>query len=231
MGGNPENPWACVVGDRKLEAAAHLLRRRFRDSPRILAVGCGDGTEAAVLAELLDCEIVGVDVVDGFHPDAARRVELVRADARQLPFPDNSFDVVFSYHALEHIPEADKALQEIGRVVRPKGSLWIGTPNRSRLLGYLGSRDASARDKVMWNLEEWLMRVRGRFRNELGAHAGFTGSELREMLESEFEAVEDETSAYYALLYARHQWLLATLERLRLGRYVYPAIYFAAERR
>jgi len=171
--------------------------------------------------------MTGVDILDRFHPGARRRVELVAADARRLPFAESSFDVVFSYHALEHIPQAHEAVAEMRRVLRPAGGFWIGTPNRSRLVGYLGSRDASARHKVLWNVNEWWTRLRGRFRNELGAHAGFTSREMRALLESEFDVVENETSAYYALLYPRHRRLLAAFERLGLDRYVYPSVYFA----
>ena len=215
----------CSSDDPKLEVVTHLLRRRFGRDLDVLAVGCGDGTEAAILADSLGWTITGIDVVDQFHPSARGRVELVVADARELPFPNGSFDLVFSYHALEHIPQADRAIAEMRRVVRDDGALWVGTPNRSRLLGYLGSRDASARDKVVWNLTEWRERIQGRFRNELGAHAGFTTSELCELLAPEFRDVEDETGAYYELLYPRFQGALSVLRRLRLGGYVYPSIY------
>jgi SAM-dependent methyltransferase len=211
--------------DPKLAVVTELLRRRFGRQSRVLAVGCGDGTEAAVLAELLDCDVVGVDVEDRFHPDAHDRVELVVADAAKLPFADRSFDLVFSYHALEHMTRPLEAISEMRRVVRDDGGLWVGTPNRRRLVGYLGSRDASTHDKITWNVSEWLLRVRGRFRNELGAHAGFTRSELRGLLSARFPVVVDETSAYYALLYPRHRRSFALLERLRLAQFVYPAVY------
>jgi SAM-dependent methyltransferase len=220
-------PPDCSPGDPKLEAIASVLERRFGRDLRVLGVGCGDGTEAALLADALGWNMTGVDLLDRFHPSAQQRVELVVADARRLPFADDSFDVVFSYHALEHIPQPGKAVAEMRRVVRTDGGVWVGTPNRRRLIGYLGSRDASARDKVVWNLAEWQERIRGRFRNELGAHAGFTSRELREMLASEFQDVEDETDAYYVLLYPRWRRVLSLLRQLRLCPYVYPSIYFA----
>jgi ubiquinone/menaquinone biosynthesis C-methylase UbiE len=204
---------------------ATLLRRRFGHPGRILVVGCGDGTEAALLAERLEGHVVGVDVDGNFHPSARDRAELLVADARELPFPSGSFDLVFSFHALEHIPSPQEAIAEMRRVVHAAGGFWLGTPNRSRLLGYLGSRDASGYEKVRWNVAEWRLRLSGRFRNELGAHAGFTRRELRRLLEAEFGTVEDETASYYALLYPRHRWLLTVLERSRLSRLVYPSIY------
>ena len=75
----------------------------------------------------------------------------------------------------------------------------------ARLLGYISARRTSLRDKIVWNLVDWRKRLTGRFRNELGAHAGFTQGELRDMLDTCFGVVEDETSAYYALLHQRYK--------------------------
>jgi hypothetical protein len=59
-------------------------------------------------------------------------------------------------------------LREMRRVVRPSGGVWIGTPNRSRLVGYVGSRDTNSSVKIVWNLDDRRLRLRGRFRNALG---------------------------------------------------------------
>ena len=88
--------------------------------------------------------------------EAARRVaaqlgveaEYVVGDARELPFPDDSFDVVFSYSVLQHLAKDDvrRVIAEIRRVLRPGGTAWIEMPNahgplnlvrqaRARLLG------------------------------------------------------------------------------------------------
>ncbi|MCM4164193.1 MULTISPECIES: class I SAM-dependent methyltransferase [unclassified Arenibacter] len=45
----------------------------------------------------------------------------VRADICQLPFAENSFDVIFCNHVLEHIPDDTKAMQELYRVLKPGG--------------------------------------------------------------------------------------------------------------
>ncbi len=183
--------------------------------------------EAALLADLLGSNVVGIDIVDEFHPSASERVSLQVGDALDLPFAEGCFDLVFSFHALEHVSSPKRALAEMRRVVHPDGGFWIGTPNRSRLVGYLGSRDASLRDKFAWNLVDWRARLGGRFRNELGAHAGFARAELREMLRGVFGVVEEETAEYYALLYPGHRRTLAYLEKLGLARFAYPAIYYA----
>ncbi|MEX2642948.1 MAG: class I SAM-dependent methyltransferase [Acetobacterales bacterium] len=61
--------------------------------------------------------------VDAFNPAAD-----VRADLRDLPLPDASFDVLVSSHTLEHVPDDAPALAELGRVVRPGGWAAIMVP-------------------------------------------------------------------------------------------------------
>lgn len=217
---------ACEPGDAKLSAIALLMQERFGLGGRMLVIGCGDGSEAAVLADALDAAVVGIDLAEDFHPEALARVDLLVADARELPFENGSFDLVFSYHALEHIPSPDRVVGEMHRVLRHGGGFWIGTPNRSRIVGYIGSRDASRGDKIRWNIVEWRLRLRRRFRNELGAHAGFTPGELGGLLASRFSVVVDESFAYYSLVYPQFRRLFATAESLNLSRFLYPSVYF-----
>jgi SAM-dependent methyltransferase len=57
--------------------------------------------------------------------------DFVQADAGRLPFPDECFDAVIANHSLEHIHGLPAALREIGRVVRPDGSLFVAVPDAS----------------------------------------------------------------------------------------------------
>ena len=113
------------------------------------------------------------------------------------------------------------------RVLKPGGGWCIGTPNRSRLVGYLGSKDATFREKLLWNAADWKMRVRGKFRNEFGAHAGFTADELSADLASVFGRVVDITADYYNEIYPRHNGALSLIRRLRVAPYLMPSVYFA----
>lgn len=61
-------------------------------------------------------------------------MHLQRGDATSLDFADGRFDCIYSFHALEHIPDYRKALQEMRRVLAPGGTYCIGTPNRLRLV-------------------------------------------------------------------------------------------------
>jgi SAM-dependent methyltransferase len=95
---------------------------------RVLEVGCGWGELAARIAAELDAEVVAVDL-------SPRMVELAReqgidarvADAQQLPFADGEFDCVTANWMLYHVPDLDRALGEMARVLRPGGRLVAAT--------------------------------------------------------------------------------------------------------
>ena len=113
---------------------------------RVLDIGCGAGwfwTQAA--ARLPDrLELTVADRSEGMVAEAVRRISSCAhyarvdgqvADAVALPFADRSFDAVVAMHMLYHVPEPDRAIDELARVLRPGG--WaIVTANR---LGNLGA--------------------------------------------------------------------------------------------
>jgi SAM-dependent methyltransferase len=217
--------------DRKTEALASIIREHVGHRiDRLLVVGCGSGMEAAVLARELGVRVVGVDLHGSFDHSAAAAVELRRGDATRLDFPDGTFDFVFSYHVLEHIPDYDKALAEMERVLSKGGAYCVGTPNRLRMIGYLGSKDATWREKLAWNISDWKARLRGKFRNQYGAHAGFSSGELKAALERAFGQAEEITQRYYQVVYRRQATWVKLLERMRLGRFILPAVYFMGKK-
>jgi SAM-dependent methyltransferase len=93
---------------------------------RILDVGCGDGALAALLtAPQVVCVDQSVAAVEAAR---ARRLDASRADVRNLPFADASFDVVMCNWTLYHVADLDRALSEIARVCRP-GGRFVGAYN------------------------------------------------------------------------------------------------------
>jgi ubiquinone/menaquinone biosynthesis C-methylase UbiE len=211
-------------------AVADIIAQRFSvQAPRILVVGCGSGREAAILAQRLQATVVGIDIEEQFDPEAARLARLQHGDATSMDFPDAAFDLVYSYHALEHIPDYHRALEEMHRVLRAGGTYCIGTPNRGRLIGYVGG-ESSFRQKVEWNLNDWHARLAGRFRNELGAHAGYTAAELREILLQHFGTCNDVTGEYYERLYSRRTGVVRALSAAGMGRILFPSVYFIGTR-
>lgn len=216
--------------DGKTEALAGIIQQWAGPIRRVLVVGCGTGLEAAILAKALNVEVVGIDLDSSFDTLASTMAELRRGDATCLEFEDGVFDFVYSYHALEHIPDFRKALAEMKRVLSDGGSYCIGTPNRSRLVGYLGSKDATLAQKISWNLIDLKARMKGKFRNEFGAHAGFASDELRLELERVFSRVDEITFAYYREVYKRHAGKVGFLEKSGLGKLLFPAVYFLGKK-
>jgi SAM-dependent methyltransferase len=100
---------------------------------------------------------------------AARRVaeqlgveaEYVIGDARALPFPDASFDAVFSYSVLQHLAKADvrTVVAEIRRVLGPGGTVWVEMPNARGPLNLVrqvrrGFASGDRQDVRYWTLPE-----------------------------------------------------------------------------
>ncbi|MGE0789711.1 MAG: class I SAM-dependent methyltransferase [Sandaracinaceae bacterium] len=99
----------------------------------VLEVGCGTGLILGRLAPLAT-RAVGVDVSEGMLDRArARGLTVVHASATELPFGDETFDTVYSVKVLAHVPEIDRALSEISRVLRPGGHAILEFYNRYSL--------------------------------------------------------------------------------------------------
>ena len=94
---------------------------------KVLEIGCGLGTDGAQFAEA-GADYTGVDLTDAAVDLARKRFELFNlpgtfatADAENLDFEDESFDLVYSHGVLHHTPDTQKAINEIHRVLRPGG--------------------------------------------------------------------------------------------------------------
>lgn len=179
------------------------------------------------MAQQLPAEVSGIDLKNEFDPEAAKIATLQTGDATALAFADETFDFIFSYHALEHIDNPVKALQEMRRVMKPGAGFWIGTPNRSRMIGYIGGKNTSFREKISWNILDWKQRIKGEFRNELGAHAGFTSKELHELLAGVFSRVDERTSEYFLSIYENKKSIIGGIQTSGLSRFIYPSVYFS----
>jgi SAM-dependent methyltransferase len=118
--------------ERLVEKAAH--------GSRILDVGCGGGQHAVEVAvKRPDLQLVALDLSAVFLSRAydrakkagvLERVQLVHADAVQLPFPDEAFDHVFSTGSIKHWSDQRRGLAECLRVLKPGGQLLVMEADR-----------------------------------------------------------------------------------------------------
>jgi ubiquinone/menaquinone biosynthesis C-methylase UbiE len=110
--------------DRHLRRVQKYLRPRAAD--RILDVGCSRGWITQAVQRVAPAT-TGIDL----NPEAvANGVThgLRVMDAQQLAFPDASFDKVYSFHCIEHIPNLGAALAEMDRVLKPGGTMLLVYP-------------------------------------------------------------------------------------------------------
>ncbi|HET7039768.1 MAG TPA: class I SAM-dependent methyltransferase, partial [Gemmatimonadales bacterium] len=111
------------AGDERMRLRRAAGLARVRPGARVLDVGCRDAGLKAFLPA--DVRYQGVDIAPEFAgPDI-----LIRDVSEGLPFPDASFDYVFSIEALEHVPAPFTALSEAHRVLTPGGVLVVSVPN------------------------------------------------------------------------------------------------------
>src|SRR5690349_16496927 len=213
------------VFSRKIANCLHLIAPTGTTFARALVVGCGSGEEARELSRRFNCDVDGIDLWDDYFEMMDNdRVRLHVMDAVNMSFPDATFDLLYSFHALEHIEELDAALSEMRRVLKPGAVVFIGTPNKSRALGYLGSA-TTLKMKLIWNLQDLKMRALGRWENKYGAHAGFTARELRRIVASTFGPAVDVSLDYYLGLYAKRAALIRLVHKTGLHKFLFPAVY------
>jgi phosphatidylethanolamine/phosphatidyl-N-methylethanolamine N-methyltransferase len=122
----------------------------------ILEVGIGTGLSLAQYGQ--NCRVTGIDISAAMLERARRRVadgklshvtRLELMNAEQLAFPMSSFDAVVAQYVISAVPNPERALSEIARVVRPGGEIVI----TSRIGAESGSRAM---------IEHWLMPVTSR---------------------------------------------------------------------
>jgi SAM-dependent methyltransferase len=115
---------------------------RLATGTRILELGCGAGS---LWAENLSRLPTSLDVtLSDFSPGmledarrtlgpAAERFRFEVINAQEIPYPDLSFDAVIANHMLYHVPDRERALAAIHRVLRPAGRVYASTVGREHL--------------------------------------------------------------------------------------------------
>lgn len=128
------------------KAAADANQKKIRDTEwdaikefipkgaKFLDVGCGAGYAMKKASDELNCDSFGIDPDPGGHgvgrynTGSTSGLRIKRAEAEALPFDDNTFDVVYCSHVLEHVKDEAQSLKEMKRVLKPGGVLVIGMP-------------------------------------------------------------------------------------------------------
>lgn len=108
----------------------------IQSTDRVLDAGCGRGFFMKYVTELAPCKLTGVDL-DVEHLEIAlaqnrsRGASVSRSYIDPLPFADATFDKIIFSEVLEHLPDDWGGLQELKRVLKPNGLLFLTVPNHN----------------------------------------------------------------------------------------------------
>lgn len=161
---------------------------------RVLEIGCGCGSEAELFVRA-GAHYTAIDLTNAAVSITRRRFQVfslegcfVQGDAENLPFPDGSFDLVYSHGVLHHTPDTARSIREIYRVLSPAGRAVV-------MLYYRGSFNYHVNLRIIRRLRAHLLRIdlgiklaRGIFgesTKHLQRHAELIREDLRSYLDTQ----------------------------------------------
>lgn len=229
-----------LVGESEAEKYKNESRIRYELEPeiielaefdqafnkRVLEIGVGLGSDHMNFA-FAGADLYGIDLTERAIGHTKRRFDLFGiksdlqiADAENLPFPDEYFDIVYSWGVIHHSPDTNRAVDEIYRVLKKDGQAKIMIYNKHSFIGYmLWLRYAFLRGR--FNLS--LAYIYDNYLESPGTKA-YTKSEAQKMF-SKFES----KSIYSKLTHAdllksdagqRHRGILLSLAKLIYPRFL-----------
>ena len=198
----------------------------------ILVAGTGRGDEANQICKIYQLMTIGVDInIKKISFLKEKKLFLQTQDLAALAFKNETFSLIYSYHVLEHVIDPIAVLEELKRVLHANGVLFIGFPNKNRLFSYFGtSQKASLQEKLKWNINDYVHRIRGKFENRFGAHAGFSNNEFLEISSEIFGSVQSVRNQYMTLKYFRFKWIIKLLIISKMAEIFFPSNYFICKK-
>jgi len=123
---------------------------------RVLEIGCGCGSEAERFARAgahytaFDLTVAALSITRKRFELAHLEGRFVKGDAENLPFPDDSFDLVYSHGVLHHTPDTPQTIREVHRVLSPGGRAMV-------MLYYRGSFNYNFNLRIVRRLRALLL--------------------------------------------------------------------------
>jgi ubiquinone/menaquinone biosynthesis C-methylase UbiE len=188
-----------MMAQRTAETHAGFFLPQLIPGWRVLDAGCGPGTITLGIArKVAPGRVTGIDAEDSQFSKAREQreredlnIEFQKAGVYELPFPDGSFNAVFSQALLEHLSDQAAALAELRRVLKPGGLIGVRAGDMGGILvdavsdgpaqalaGYIASRDPNSGDPKV-----------GRKLGRLLRQAGFTVEKMTASYEVITEAL------------------------------------------
>ena len=160
-------------GLHKLIKKSAVNKLDLKNGAKVLDLCCGTGDISKLLADKKEVEkVIGVDfslkmlelsAIKNSH----KKIEYINADCLNLPFEDNSFDAVTIFFGLRNIPDKEKAINEIYRVLKPEGQvLHLDFQNGNRFFDFLFNFFAPLFAKIFTKTSDaykYLVKTKQRF--------------------------------------------------------------------
>lgn len=132
--------------DKHLELI--LKELRIDNGYSVLDLGTGSGYLAFPIAcRYPNCNVIGLDIVEQalnmnrqkVQDNGLKNIRFELYDGLELPFDDSSIDIIVSRYAVHHFPAIEYAFQEIARVLKRGGQLFVSdpTPNKEDTIGFV----------------------------------------------------------------------------------------------
>ena len=134
---------------------------------RVLELGAGDGVQTTVLRGMFP-KVTPVDIAPSGYVEG-----MIIADAADLPFEDDSFDLIFSSNVLEHVEQLDVAFNEMKRVLAPGGIMIHSMPTGTWKIVQLLLRPIASAMKIVRRLLPGVPSGAGRAQE--GSHGSLGG--------------------------------------------------------
>lgn len=126
------------MANRNIDSHAAFFKPYLQPGMKLLDCGCGPGTITLGFAQMIvPGTVIGIDA-EASQINLAREnalkggitnLDFVEGSIYNLPFPDQSFDAVFSHAVLEHLQTPLKAVRQLFRVLKPGGVLGVRSPD------------------------------------------------------------------------------------------------------
>jgi ubiquinone/menaquinone biosynthesis C-methylase UbiE len=127
--GTHKSEQARLAELNNLTNASFIEFVEVKETDHVLELGSGLGILAEKISQkLVSGRMTGIEISSeqiAKCPPENEKLVFIRGDAQDLPFKDNTFDVVYCRYILEHVPDPLRMLQEARRVLKPGGKLFI----------------------------------------------------------------------------------------------------------
>lgn len=140
------------------------------ENARVLELGCGNGVLWQVNKEAVkeNWDITLSDLSQGMISDSKRNISIEDIkyeiiDIQDIPYDDESFDVIIARHMLYHVPDIDKALAEVKRVLKRDGKFYVTTNGKGHMRELI---------ELVWKYDKYIEFNPYKFADKFGLENG-----------------------------------------------------------